>query len=109
MEQGSLWHSIILSRYGYDENGWVCNRTLPRSRSLCWHHNNQVSLLFYPQSRFLLGNGLNIHFWKDLWWGESTLELAYLGIFRSGRFKEAKVAEVLSQRSYGIELKPSFC
>lgn len=25
MEQGSLWHSIILSRYECDANGWNCN------------------------------------------------------------------------------------
>lgn len=35
MDQGSLWHSIILSRYGQDGNGWDCNQNLPRAHSIC--------------------------------------------------------------------------
>lgn len=74
VEQDSLWHSIIRSRYGIDANGWNCNQILPRSHSLCWKNIIQVSHLFYPNTRFLLGNDLKIFFWKDIWWGESFLE-----------------------------------
>lgn len=74
---GSLWHSIIFSRYGQDVNGWDCNQNLPRAQSLCWQHITQMSHLFYPNTRFLLENGLRIRFWKDLWWGDTTLALVF--------------------------------
>lgn len=102
VEQGFLWHSIIRSRYGTNANGWSSNQNPHRPKSLCWNHINQVSPLFFPHIHFPLGNRTNIRFWKDLWGGYSTLELAYPRIFRLVVDKNAKVFDILSQGPNGV-------
>lgn len=101
-EHGTLWYSIIQGRYGADANGWDCNRSLSRSHSLCWKHITQVSPLFYPHTHFLLDNCSKIRFWKDHWWGNSTLEVSYPRLFCLACHKNAKVEEVLSHTPNGL-------
>lgn len=61
-----------------------------------------MSHLFFPHTRFLLGNGLKIRFWKDLWWGETTLDTTYPRLLRIAMHKSAMVVEVLSLGINGI-------
>lgn len=64
-ERGSLWHSIIQSKYGLDPNGWDCSRTASQFTSFPWKHIILLFPLFSPYVRFIVGNGKNIRFWKD--------------------------------------------
>lgn len=65
-EGGSLCHSIISCRYGLGSNGVDCNSRSSCSMSLIWKNVIKIFPLFSPNTRFVIGGGLSIRFWKDL-------------------------------------------
>lgn len=95
-EQGSLWQSTILSKYGAAVNSLDINQVLPLSCSFMWKHIVQISHLFFPHTRFLVGHGRNIRFWKDLWMRDLTLEVCFPRLFCSSTQNIASIAEILS-------------
>lgn len=101
-EAGSLWHSIISSKYGSHSNGWDVNLTPKSSMSLLWRN----FITHYPKIahflRFVVGNGRNIRFWTDIWWSDQCLATSFPILFRLACLKEAKVSEVISYSSSGI-------
>lgn len=107
MEHESLWHSIILSRYGVDPTSWDYNQVLP-PHSLSQKNIIEVGHLFYPYTWFAIGNGSKVIFWKDLWWGSSTLESSYSRIFHIVSHKNALVSEILSQNMDGLSWNLAF-
>lgn len=81
---------------------WDCNLILHYSHSLLWNHVIQITPSFYPHIHFALGCGNHIRFWKDLWWGNSTLEVEYLRLYSISNQKNSCVADVLSSSLSGI-------
>ena len=43
---------------------------------------------------FSLGGRRKLHVWKDVWYGEVTLSIAFPTLFNLETFKDAKVADV---------------
>lgn len=95
VERHSLWQSIIASRYGVAANGWDCRLTFTRSPSMMWKNILQTALLFYLYTRYGLGCGNRIRFWKDLWWSDHTLASKYSRLYRLSPQKDV-IAEILS-------------
>lgn len=69
-EIGSFWHSIISSKYGSHSNGWDQNPSLNLSMSLSWRNIIALYPKVPPYICFVVGNGRNIRFWKDVWWND---------------------------------------
>lgn len=100
--QGNLWQSVISNRYEIESNAWDYRQVLYSSHSLIWKHIVQVGPLFYPHTYFSIDNERNIRFWKDLWWGDITLERAYPHLFRIASNKNAMVTDILSFNVNGL-------
>lgn len=96
VEGGSLWHSIISCRYSLDLNGVDCNSHSSRSMSLIWKNVIKIFPLFSPNTRFMIGNGRLIKFWKDLWWDDHPLSYVFPCLFHISMYKDTLVADVLS-------------
>lgn len=58
-----------------------------------------LSLHSFPLGRWFKNPVLE----EDLWWGISTLEVAYPCFFRIARFKDAEVVEVVSNGNGGLD------
>lgn len=51
----------------------------------------------FSHTRFALGCGNHIRFWKDLWWGNQTMEVLYHRLYRiSPKKKESFIFEIPS-------------
>lgn len=67
-----------------------------------WKHISQVGHLFYPHTDFFIENGRRVRFWKDLWWGNSTLDLTYHRLYCIASNKNTLVAKILSHDVNGL-------
>lgn len=96
MEAGSLWHSIIASKYDYHSNGWDVNPTPNQSMSLLWRNIIVLYPKVGPYLRFIVGNGRNIRFWTNVWWKDQHLASSFPNLFRMAYHKGATVSNVFS-------------
>lgn len=90
-----------------------CN---PRSNSFTtslWKNIKQIILLFAPHTCFVVGNGYNVRFWKDIWWVNQALSVSFPYLFHISSQKEAFVAYVLSHSqsrvSWNLEFSRNLC
>lgn len=95
-KRDSLWHSTISQKYDRDSL-----HSPSASWSILWKNIFKLKPLFSLFTRFALGNGRSTKFWKDLWWGESTLASLYPRLFLISIQKEVKVADILSNSEHG--------
>lgn len=101
-EGDALWYSTIFHKYGYHSNGRDSNFQTSTSWSLLWKNICHLYSLFLPFTKFAIGNGLSIKFWKDFWWGEATLTSLYPRLFSISTRKEAAIAEILLNSPNGL-------
>ncbi|RVW90178.1 putative mitochondrial protein [Vitis vinifera] len=66
-EGSALWHQVILSIYGSHSNGWDANTLVRWSHHCPWKAIAQVFQEFSKFTRFVVGDGKRIQFWKNLW------------------------------------------
>lgn len=102
MERDSLWHSTTSHKYGHHPNGWDCISQSNASWSLLWKNICHLYLIFLSYTRLALDNGRSIKFWKDLWWGESTLASLYPRLFLISSQQEAMVTDIMPNSSNDI-------
>lgn len=101
MEQGSVWQSVILSKYGRAPNGWECSSQVSPFMSLLWRGIIRLIPLFLPFIRFVVGNGKSLKFCKDHWWGDQCLSSSHPKLFRISNQKGALISDIVFPSLFG--------
>jgi hypothetical protein len=51
---------------------------------------------FFDRGSFIIGDGMSIPFWEEIWLGDQPLSIQYASLFNIAKHKDATVANVLS-------------
>lgn len=73
LEESSLWHSLILCKYGSNKNEWDSKPNPPSRASVIWKCIFATYPLVYYHLSVIIGNGNRIRSWIDVWIGDSPL------------------------------------
>ena len=92
-ENEPLWKHIILSKYDLQEGGWCSKDARNRYGVGVWKAIRKGWENFRSHSRFIIGDGTKVKFWKDLWCGNQSLEEVFPILFNLSVNKEGWVAE----------------
>ena len=65
LEKDSLWHAIIVSKYGSHPNGWDANNDINSFLCASWKSIAKVWSEFVQNTKLVVGNGGSIRFWED--------------------------------------------
>jgi hypothetical protein len=80
------------AKYGCGWDGW-CSLDPPWSHGVgLWKNIRKGWSFFCSHTRFILGHGLRIRFWHDVWYGEMTLKEAFPVLYGIACYKDALVA-----------------
>ena len=80
-ENESLWKQIISSNYDLQEGGWCSKGVRDRYGVGVWKAMRNCWENFQSHSRFIVGDGTRVKFWKDLWCENQSLEEAFPILF----------------------------
>ena len=76
-----LWKQIITGKYGLQEGGWYSKGVSDRYGVGVWKAIRNGWENIRTHSRFIIGDGTRVKFWKDLWCGNQSLEYAFPNLF----------------------------
>ncbi|RVW76644.1 putative ribonuclease H protein [Vitis vinifera] len=100
-ENEPLWKQIIFSKYNLQEGGW-CSKGVRDCYGVgVWKAIRKGWEKFCSHSRFIIGDGTRVKFWKDLWCGNQSLEEAFPILFNLSVNKEGWVAEAWEEDEGG--------
>ncbi|RVW16810.1 putative ribonuclease H protein [Vitis vinifera] len=100
-ENELLWKQIILSKYDLQEGGWCSKNARNRYGVGVWKAIRKGWENFRSHSRFIIGDGTRVKFWKDLWCGNQSLEEAFPILFILSVNKEGWVAKAWEEDEGG--------
>ncbi|RVX18902.1 putative ribonuclease H protein [Vitis vinifera] len=100
-ENESLWKQIIFSKYDLQEGVWCFKDVRDRYGVGVWKAIRKGWEKFRSHSRFIIGDGTRVKFWKDLWCGNQSLEEAFPILFNLSVNKEGWVAEAWEEDEGG--------
>ncbi|RVX09662.1 F-box protein [Vitis vinifera] len=101
-ENDSLWKQIISSNYDLQDGGWCSKGGRDRYGVGVWKAIRNGWEDFRSHSRFLVGDGTRVKFWKDLWCENQSLEEAFPILFNLSVNKEGLVAEAWEEDGAGV-------
>ena len=108
-ETNPLWLQVIATKYGETSGGW-CTRVGRRSQGCgMWKNIRKGAKSFFGHVLFVVGEGLHIRFWYDLWCGHIPLKDLYLDLFSRALGKDAWIFELITitadddSRSWNIQ------
>uniref|UniRef100_A0A2N9IF07 Reverse transcriptase zinc-binding domain-containing protein n=1 Tax=Fagus sylvatica TaxID=28930 RepID=A0A2N9IF07_FAGSY len=92
-ETDAFWRSIIFSKYGDSQGGWITREVHgPHGVSL-WKHIRKDWGRFARHVYVEVGDGAKTRFWTDSWCGQGSLKDGYPELYRIARNKEALVKD----------------
>ncbi|RVW22024.1 putative ribonuclease H protein [Vitis vinifera] len=100
-ENESLWKQIISTKYDLQEGGWCSKGARDRHGVGVWKAIRNGWENFHSHSRFIIGDGTRVKFWKDLWCENQSLEEAFPFLFNLSTNKEGWVAEAWEENEVG--------
>ncbi|RVX07383.1 putative ribonuclease H protein [Vitis vinifera] len=100
-ENEPLWKQIILSKYDLQEGGWCSKDARNRYGVGVWKAIRKGWENFRSHSRFIIGDGTKVKFWKDLWCGNQSLKETFPILFNLSVNKEGWVAEAWEEDEGG--------
>ena len=81
IERNSLWKQVIIDKYGEEEGGW-CSKEVRGAYGVgLWKAIRKDWEIIRSRSRFIVGNGRKVKFWKDLC-EDQALKDAFPNLFR---------------------------
>ncbi|KAJ9708014.1 hypothetical protein PVL29_000195 [Vitis rotundifolia] len=107
-ENDSLWKQIISSKYDLQDGGWCSKVVRDRYGVGVWKAIRNGWENFQSHSRFIVGDGTRVKFWKDLWCENHSLEEAFPTLFNLSINKESWVAEAWEEDGVGGSWGPRF-
>ncbi|KAM0963163.1 hypothetical protein ACFX2A_022668 [Malus domestica] len=84
-EPHSLWHKVIRSKYGLQDNGWNAFPPIRGSSRSPWKDISIGSQLFLHCCKFEVGNGERVRFWEDGWLDGGPLKEQFPRLFLLSR------------------------
>jgi hypothetical protein len=107
-EREAWWKLIVDAKYGCGWDGW-CSLDPPWSHGVgLWKNIRKGWSFFCSHTRFILGHGLRIRFWHDVWYGEMTLKEAFPVLYGIACYKDALVAAHLVPGNGSLQWDVSF-
>ncbi|KAG2723320.1 hypothetical protein I3760_02G165000 [Carya illinoinensis] len=108
MESEALWKLVVDCRHGRTWGGW-CTRdgNAPYGVGI-WKHIRRGWGVFANRTRFLVGEGTGIKFWRDIWCGEAALKDAFPTVFHVACEPEASVADFLVRSGDQVQWNVTF-
>ena len=101
-EKESLWHEIIVSKYGLHTNGWDANIDIKCSYHSPWKSIAKVWSSFVQNIRLVVGKGDTIRFWEDIWVGVCPLKESFPRIFHLSNNRKMSIHSVVSWSSANV-------
>ncbi|RVX18133.1 hypothetical protein CK203_004237 [Vitis vinifera] len=92
---------IIFSKYDLQKGGWCSKGVRNRYGVGVWKAIRKGWEKFHSHSRFIIGDGTRVKFWKDLWCGNQSLEEAFPILFNLSVNKEGWVVEAWKEDEGG--------
>ena len=72
-----MWKQVIIDKYGEEEGGW-CSKEVRGAYGVgLWKAIRKDWEIIRSRSRFIVGNGRKVKFWKDLWCEDQALKDAF--------------------------------
>ncbi|KAF5467197.1 hypothetical protein F2P56_017049 [Juglans regia] len=94
-ERESLWKSVIDSQFRKIWGGWCSNEVRGTHGVGLWKNIRSLWGTFWGHEHFVVGDGLRVCFWLDIWCGNHCLRDTFPTIFVLARVKEASIADLL--------------
>ena len=82
LESESLWHSIIVSKYGKHPNGWDVNVDFNATLRSPWKSIARMWEVFMGNIKVVVGKGDGFIFWEDHWVGPCSLKDRFPRLYR---------------------------
>ena len=96
-----LWKQIITGKYGLQEGGWYSKGVSDRYGVGVWKAIRNGWENIRTHSRFIIGDGTRVKFWKDLWCGNQSLKYAFPNLFNLAVNKDGWVVEAWEEDGVG--------
>ena len=93
-EQDSLWKQVIVRKFGEEDGGWCSGDSRESHGVGLWKMIRKGWLEFNKRVAFKVGDGRRVHFWKDRWHGEDSLDVAFPRLYNLASSKDAWVAQL---------------
>ena len=100
-ENDPLWKQIIIGKYGLQEGGGCSKGVRDRYGVGVWKVIRNGWENIRTHSRFIVGDGTRVKFWKDLWCENLSLEDAFPNLFNLAINKEGWVAKAWEEDGVG--------
>ena len=98
----------ISSKYDLQDGGWCSKGVRDRYKVGVWKAIRNGWESFRSHSRFFVGDGTRVKFWKDLWCENQSLEEAFPTLFNLSVNKDSWVAEAWEEDGVGGSWAPRF-
>ncbi|KAG2700502.1 hypothetical protein I3760_06G000400 [Carya illinoinensis] len=95
-EEGALWRGVIARKYGTDRGGCCTKVSRGTYGVSLWRFLRKGWDDFVKQVYFVVGDGLRIHFWFDVWCGETALFRVFPNVFRLAANQQDFISELMS-------------
>uniref|UniRef100_A0A2N9HE33 Uncharacterized protein n=1 Tax=Fagus sylvatica TaxID=28930 RepID=A0A2N9HE33_FAGSY len=92
-ETDAFWRSIIFSKYGDPQGGWITREAHGPYGVSLWKHIRKDWERFARHVYVEVGDGAKTRFWTDSWCGQGSLKDGYPELYRIARNKEALVKD----------------
>ncbi|KAM7488895.1 hypothetical protein LguiB_026379 [Lonicera macranthoides] len=99
LESKSLWHSIILSKFGNHSNGWDVNTLFNATLRSPWKSIARIWEKYMENIKLVLGRGDRIRFWEDVWVKSSSLRDRFPRLYHLSLSQNAVISLVLKRQS----------
>ena len=99
---------VIVGKYKEEEGGWCSKASREGYRADLWKAIWNGWKEFNKKVGFRVGNGHRVRFWKDRWYGEDPLVVAFPKLFLIATYIEAKVGQMWEQVRKGDCWNPMF-
>ena len=96
-KQDSLWKQVIVRKFGEEDGGWCSGDSRESHGVGLWKAIRKGWMEFSKRVAFKVGDGRRVHFWKDRWCGEDSLDEAFPRLYYLASSKDAWVAQLWDQ------------
>ena len=107
-ERNSLWRKTISRKFGERWGGWCSGENMGFFRTCLWKEIRKDWEILYGNTRFLIGDGCRVRFWKDIWCEEEALCMSFPTLFNLDVHKDALVRDVWDYSRVGGGWIPCF-
>ena len=101
-EEGT-WQDLVRNKYLKGKP--LGSGTKKPGISHFWAGLMEVKQTFLNLGSFVIGDGTQVRFWKDIWCGNCPLKFSYPSLFNIVRKKEATVAEVIGSSPLNVSFR----